>query len=107
MAGGLAIGFTRVTRSAASDPTRTMIGRAARRRVLVITVDFPPSRAMGAQACAQLARYLPRSSWDPIILTVRDRHIEDRDASTAPVSDEPIIRTSVVPHPFTVYRRLA
>ena len=107
MQGDVAITSTRVAGSAVGGSTPGKMHRADHRRVLVISYDFPPSTAMGAQACAQLARYLPRYGWDPIILTVRDRHIEDRDASTAPVSDEPIIRTSVVPHPFTVYRRLA
>ncbi len=106
-AGDVAISFTGVTGSAAGDPASTPMPRAARRRVLVITVDFPPSRAMGAQACAQLTRYLPRYGWDPIILTVHDGQIEDRDASAAPVSAGAIIRTGVLPHPLTLYRRLA
>jgi hypothetical protein len=106
-AGDVAISLIRVTGSAAGDPVPATVGRAARRRVLVVTIDFPPSRAMGAQACAQLARHLPRHGWDPIILTVRDRHIEDRDASAAPVSARAIVRTGVIPHPLTLYRRLA
>ena len=107
MAGDVAISFTRVTRSAAGDPAPTTVDRAGRRRVLVVTIDFPPSRAMGAQACAQLARYLPRYGWDPIVLTIRDRHIEDRDPSAAPGSAGAIVRTGVIPHPLTLYRRLA
>ena len=105
--GDLAITSMRVTGSAAGDPAPTTMDRAARRRVLVITVDFPPSLAMGAQACAQLARYLPRYGWDPIILTVRDCHLEDRDAGATPGSVGAIVRTGVMPHPLTVYRRLA
>lgn len=76
------------------------------RRVLMITYDFPPSMRMGAQACAQLARHLPLYGWEPVVLTVREHHIEDRDISAQPALPERIIRTGVIPHPFTLYRAL-
>jgi glycosyltransferase involved in cell wall biosynthesis len=74
-------------------------------RVLMITYDFPPSIRMGAQACAQLARYLPLYGWEPVVLTVRERHIEDRDGLAEPALSGPIIRTGLIPHPLTIYRR--
>jgi glycosyltransferase involved in cell wall biosynthesis len=72
----------------------------------MITYDFPPSTAMGAQACAQLARYLPLYGWEPVVLTVRESCIEHRDASAQPVLPPLIIRTGVIPHPLTIYQRL-
>ena len=77
-----------------------------RRRVLVITYEFPPGMEMGAQACAQIARYLPLYGWEPVVLTVRERYIEN-------ISDRPqrafpglVIRTHMVPHPLSVFRSL-
>ena len=87
----------------------TTEGRAsteARRRVLFITRDFPPSRTMGAQACAQIARYLPLYGWDPIILTVRERHADSPDPSDRGGFSGTIVRTGVVPHPVSIYRTL-
>lgn len=79
---------------------------AGPRRVLLITYDFPPSIQMGAQACAQIARHLPLYGWEPVVLTVREHHIEHRDVSAASVLPRHVIRTGVIPHPFTVYRGL-
>jgi hypothetical protein len=72
----------------------------------MVTYDFPPSRVMGAQACAQLARHLPLYGWAPIVLTVRERHIEDRDLVTKPAPLGAVIRTGVLPHPLAIYRQL-
>src|SRR6266542_4267159 len=47
------------------------------RRVLFISYSFPPSTEMGAYSCAQIARYLPLYGWEPVVLTVREKHIDD------------------------------
>lgn len=90
-----------------SGPLAIGAGQGTTRRpVLMITYDFPPSIRMGAQACAQLARYLPLYGWEPVVLTVRERHIEDPDVQAERAPSGPIIRTGVIPHPLTIYRRL-
>src|SRR5437868_4085667 len=52
-----------------------------KRRVLVIARHFPPCRLVGAQACAQVARYLPHYGWETVVLTVKEQFVEERDPS--------------------------
>src|SRR5882724_7376795 len=86
-------------------PTRRE-GAARPRRVLMISYLFPPSIQMGAHACAQIARALPSYGWMPVVLTVRERHIEHLDARAEPAFPGTVVRTRVMAHPFTLYRRL-
>jgi glycosyltransferase involved in cell wall biosynthesis len=76
---------------------------ARRQRLLMITCEFPPNGAVAGQVCWQIAQYLPRYGWDPVVLTARDRDLQARDVSPDPL---PVVRTGALPHPFTVYRRL-
>lgn len=76
------------------------------RRVLIVTYDFPPAIVVGAQAGAQIARYLPAYGWEPIVLTVHERHITLVDTSDRGTSPGTVVRTGVLPHPFTLYRFL-
>ena len=75
-------------------------------RVLVVTYDFPPSMAMGAQACAQIARYLPLYRWEPVVLTVEERYGENIGACSGQQFPWHVVRTSVIPHPTVLYRSL-
>src|SRR5262245_14794259 len=79
------------------------------RRVLFVSYSFPPSMEMGAYSCAQIARYLPLYGWEPVVLTVREKYIDDpylgdNDAGRVNGPDL-IIRTSKFPHPSDIYRR--
>src|SRR2546425_4409233 len=74
------------------------------RRVLVVTYDFPPSMMAGAQACAQIARHLPRYGWEPIVLTVDGGHGDHVDAGPLHTFPGRVVRTRVAPHPLSVYR---
>jgi glycosyltransferase involved in cell wall biosynthesis len=92
----------RVDKAASFDP-------AVRpsKRMLFITFAFPPSMEMGAQSCAQIARYLPLYGWEPIVLTVANKYIEKEYLGS--VSDDQylkkdVVQTEVLPHPFDVYR---
>jgi len=76
------------------------------RRVLVISYHFPPHIEMGAQACAQIARHLPMYGWEPVVLTVRERYLKSLDVPAGGGTARNIVRTRVIPHPFTIYRRL-
>ncbi len=91
--------LTRSTEGAGQAPVRT-------RRVLAIAYDFPPSMEMGAQACAQLARHLPRYGWEPVVLTVQEGNIEAIDARPGPGGPCAVERTGVLPHPLSLYRGL-
>jgi hypothetical protein len=79
---------------------------APAQRVLVIARDFPPCRFVGAQAVAQIARYLPPYGWHPVVLTVRERHIEQRDPDDRRTFPGTIVRTGVLPHPLWFYAKV-
>src|SRR5262245_10115551 len=79
------------------------------RRVLFICYSFPPSMEMGAYSCAQIARYLPLYGWEPVVLTVREKYIDEpylgqNDAGRMNDPDL-VIRTYKFPHPSDIYRR--
>lgn len=75
-------------------------------RVLAISYLFPPTIAMGAQACAQIARHLPSSEWTPVVLTVRGEGPAGTRSQAESFFQCPVVRTAVIPHPLPVYRRL-
>src|SRR2546428_13971565 len=91
--------------SAVKAIKRETVRRHGRRRVLVISYLFPPGGEMGAQACAQIARYLPRYKWTPVVLTVRRRDAQ-HSAPQGKGAVRPVIRTAAIPHPFALYRGL-
>ncbi|HEV2668595.1 MAG TPA: hypothetical protein VG324_27005, partial [Blastocatellia bacterium] len=72
------------------------------RRVLFISYSFPPSMEMGAYTCAQIARYLPHYGWEPVVLTVKEKYVDDlyrRHNGADGVSDSDlVIRTLKLPH---------
>jgi len=74
-------------------------------RTLAILHQFPPDRAVGAQSCAQICRYLPSFDWDVSVLTVHERYFRvDQHPSNG--YSGTVIRTGVIPHPFEFYRWL-
>jgi glycosyltransferase involved in cell wall biosynthesis len=79
------------------------------RRVLFISYSFPPSTEVGAYTCAQIARYLPLYGWEPVVLTVKEKYVDDlylEDNDSDRVSDSDlVIRTHKLPHPSDIYRR--
>jgi glycosyltransferase involved in cell wall biosynthesis len=79
------------------------------RRVLFISYSFPPSTEIGAYSCAQIARYLPLYGWEPVVLTVREKHIDDiylgRNDEGRANDPDLVIRTYKLPHPSDIYRR--
>jgi glycosyltransferase involved in cell wall biosynthesis len=81
------------------------------RRLLFIAYHFAPSLEMGARSCAQIARYLPLHGWSPVVLTAREKYIEERYRGSADEVAElglpdAIVRTRLLPHPFDLYRWL-
>jgi hypothetical protein len=88
-----------------SEPLRREHGNE-RKRVLAIMYQFPPSHEVGAQSCVQNCRYLPVYGWDPIVLTVQERYIENADGPMTEPFPGIVIRAGVIPHPISLYRRL-
>ena len=41
------------------------------KKVLIIAYSFPPANNIGAQRPYQIAKYLPRNGWEPVILTIK------------------------------------
>ena len=72
------------------------------RRVLFISYSFPPSMEMGAYSCAQIARYLPLYGWEPVVLTVREKYIDDQylncNGADRVDNSDLVIRTYKLPH---------
>lgn len=73
----------------------------AARRVLLVTYEFPPSLEIGAQACSQLARYLPLHGWQPVVLTVDARYFPRVDPRLSFAGR--VVRTGTIPHPLSAY----
>src|SRR5215475_12085413 len=80
------------------------------RRVLFISYSFPPNMEMGAYACAQIARYLPLYGWEPVVLTVKEKYVDDpyikRNAGDRVSDSDLVIRTHKLPHLTDIYRQL-
>jgi glycosyltransferase involved in cell wall biosynthesis len=81
------------------------------RRVLFVAYQFAPSLEMGARSCVQIARYLPMHGWSPVVLTAREKYIEERYRGSADEIAElglpdAVVRTRLLPHPLDFYRWL-
>ena len=64
---------------------------------------------MGAYTCAQITRYLPLYGWEPVVLTVKEKYVDDsplnhNGADRASGSDL-VIRTHKLPHVSDIYGR--
>ena len=44
------------------------------KKVLIITYYWPPSGGAGVQRWLTFSKYLPETGWQPIILTVDEKH---------------------------------
>jgi len=85
-------------------PNRLVKATKWGRALLFVSHDFPPSTEVGSYSCAQIARYLPDYGWDPIVLTVQEKHYEPRYLDRTLTPPAPVIRTGRLPHPFELYR---
>src|SRR5262249_38130752 len=50
------------------------------RKILLISYHFPPSTEVGGLRIANFARRLPRSGWEPYVLTIKDRYLQAMDS---------------------------
>jgi glycosyltransferase involved in cell wall biosynthesis len=72
----------------------------------MVVSAFPPSVEMGAQACWQIARNLPRYGWTPIVLTMEEQHTEYSGGQAGFEPGFPVVRTGTLPHPVSLLRRV-
>lgn len=64
------------------------------RKVLIIAYYWPPLGGIGMKRAAKLALYLPRSGWDPVVLTpaIDSQAIAASPAEAAEVAHVPVVR---------------
>ncbi|TFG88261.1 MAG: hypothetical protein E4H16_05330, partial [Candidatus Atribacteria bacterium] len=48
-------------------------------KILIVSYHFPPDLSVGAVRPRKFVEYLPRSGWDPIVLTVHERYHDSVD----------------------------
>ena len=74
------------------------------RRILLIAYHFPPSSAVGGQRTANFARHLPAMGWEPHVLTIQDKDIEQLDPDRLRgFEDVPIYKAGVLPTPISIW----
>jgi glycosyltransferase involved in cell wall biosynthesis len=49
------------------------------KKILIISYHFPPSQAVGGLRAANFARFLPSSGWQPSVLTIKDKYVDNKD----------------------------
>lgn len=68
------------------------------KKILIIAYHFPPDSQVGGIRPAKFAKYLPEFGWEPHILTIKDKYIEETDSSRLKeIESVRITRTSVFP----------
>jgi hypothetical protein len=96
--------------SATAEGREAVRSSAEPRPVLFVAYNFPPNVDMGANTCAQIARYLPMYGWKPIVLTVEEDFIEEKylGHGGGKIDEEfgSVVRAKMLPHPLDIYRRL-
>jgi glycosyltransferase involved in cell wall biosynthesis len=77
------------------------------RRVLMVAYNFPPVGGVGIQRTLKFATYLPRSGWEPIVLTARNprSEIRESDAEDSPIAGLAVER-AFSPEPVKLRRAL-
>ncbi|MDV2502783.1 MAG: glycosyltransferase family 4 protein [bacterium] len=78
------------------------------KRVLIITTAFPPQPTVGRHRSVKFAKHLPEFGWEPVILTVDDRYLLDRDDDTLKElpADLQVHRAFFLPDPLQSVRKI-
>lgn len=75
------------------------------KKILIISYHFPPSQAVGGLRAANFARYLPASGWQPCVLTIKDKYIDNLDAERLQgLESLTIYKTNKLPQVMEFYR---
>jgi len=53
--------------------------KSTKKKILVISYHFPPSRAIGGLRAFNFVKYLPSFGWIPRVLTIEDRYLDEAD----------------------------
>ena len=81
--------------------------RGRRRRVLIVTYYWPPSGGSGVQRWLKLAKYLPESGWEPVIVAPADADYELTDETLGGDVDDGLeVLRYPIREPYALYRRL-
>jgi len=84
--------------------TNHLQNKLALKKVLIITYHFPPDAVVGSIRPAKFAKYLREFDWEPLILTVKERHYENVDPSmVGEVKEIPTFRTIKLPTIKDIY----
>lgn len=68
------------------------------KRILIIAYHFPPSSAVGGLRSSGYARYLPDYGWNPYVLTINKKYLQNPDAERLKgLEHVPIFRTRMFP----------
>lgn len=75
------------------------------KKILIISYHFPPSLAVGGLRAANFARYLPSSGWQPFVLTVKDKYVDNLDPERLQgLEGIEIYKTGKLPQLMELYR---
>lgn len=76
------------------------------KKILIISYHFPPSQAVGGLRAANFARYLPLSGWQPFVLTVKDKYIDNQDPERLHgLETVQVYKAGKLPQIMELYRR--
>jgi len=86
----------------------TMMATQDLKKVLLVSIAFPPDPAVGSLRPGSFAKYLPKYGWTPITITKKFNDIENFDENQPNSLDiyGQCIRTYSFPHPMQWYRNL-
>jgi Glycosyl transferase 4-like domain len=74
------------------------------KKILLISYYFPPNAEVGGLRIANFVRRLPRFGWDPYVLTIKDRYIENIDPEKLNIMGPvKIIKAGFLPNLSDVY----
>lgn len=77
-----------------------------KKRVLIITYDFPPVSGSGVQRPTKFAKYLSEYGWEPVVLTTQKGRVVARDPdATLEVQNVEVYRTAS-PYPYRLQMAL-
>lgn len=78
-----------------------------KKKILLISYHYPPSMAVGGLRIANFARYLPEQGWQPYVLTIEDRYLEQVDRNRlAGLEHAPIVKAPKAPTVSDLYLSL-
>jgi len=75
-------------------------------KVLFVSYAFPPLAQVGSLRIARFCKYLPEFGLEPVVLTIQERFMEERDPTMPQPSGIRVERAAEIPTPIPIYRKL-